>query len=85
LGLTAHLLDEDSIGSFRIRVPFRALIVAGMESLVTEFGSHARKKRATFLAWASTLYSFLFEDIAQIERELGPTDAEAPEKRKQLW
>ena len=22
LGLTAHLLDEDSIGSFRIRVPF---------------------------------------------------------------
>ena len=84
-GTHAHLLDEDLIGSFRIRVPFRALIVAGMESLVTGFGSQARKKRAAFLVWASTLYSFLFEDIAQIERELGSTDAEAPEKGKQLW
>ena len=79
------MLDEDSIGSFRIRVPFHALIAAGMESLVTGFGSQARKKRAAFLARASTLYSFLFEDIARIERELGPTDAEAPEKGKQLW
>jgi hypothetical protein len=85
LGFTAHLLDEDSIGSFRIRVPFCALITAGMESLVTGFGSQARKKRAAFLAWVSTLYSFLFEDIARIERELGLTDAEAPEKGKQLW
>jgi hypothetical protein len=55
-----------------------------MESLVTGFGSQARKKRAAFLAGAS-MYSFLFEDIARIERELGPTDAEAPEKGKQLW
>ena len=77
--------SEDWIGSFRIKVPFRALIAAGMESLVTGFGSQARKKRAAFLARASTLYSFLFEDIARIERELGPTDAEAPEKGKQLW
>ena len=45
-------------------IPF-ALIAAGME---------AKKKRAAFLARASTLYSFLFEDIALIERELGPTD-----------
>ena len=43
--------------------PF-ALIAAGMESLVTGFGSQARKKRATFFVWASTLYSFLFEDIS---------------------
>jgi len=85
LGLTAHLLDKDSIGSFRIRVPFCALITAGMESLATGFGSQARKKRAAFLARASTLYSFLFEGIARIERELGPTDAEALEKGKQLW
>jgi hypothetical protein len=83
LGLTAHLLDEDSIGSFRIRVPF-ALIAAGMESLVTGFGSQAKKKRAAFLARASTLYSFLFEDIALIERELGPTDEEVPKKGKRL-
>ena len=80
-----HLLDKDSIGSFRIRVPFRTLIVAGMESLMTGFGSQAKKKRAAFLARASTLYSFLFEDITRIERELGPTDAESPEKGKQLW
>jgi hypothetical protein len=63
--------------------PF-ALIAAGMESLVTGFGSQVRKKKAPFLAWASTLYSFLFADIAQIERELGPTDAEAPEKRETI-
>jgi hypothetical protein len=55
-----------------------------MESLVTGFGSQARKKRAAFLARTSPLYSFLFEDIAQIERELGPTDAEVPKKGKQL-
>jgi hypothetical protein len=36
----------------------------------------AKKKRAAFLARATTLYSFLFEDIALIERELGPTDEE---------
>jgi hypothetical protein len=29
-------------------------------------------------------YSFLFEDIAQIERELVPTDAEVPMKGKRL-
>ena len=63
--------------------PF-ALIAVGMESLVTGFGSHAMKKRAAFLAWASTLYSFLFEDIALIERELGPTDAEVPKKRETI-
>jgi hypothetical protein len=60
--------NKDSIGSFQIRIPF-ALIAAGMESLVTGFGSQAKKKRAAFLAWASTLYSFLFEDIDLIERE----------------
>ncbi len=41
-------------------------------------------KRAAFLAQASTLYSFLFEDIALIERELGPTDAEVPKKRETI-
>jgi hypothetical protein len=41
-----------------------------------------KKKRAAFLARASTLYSFLFEDIALIERELGPTDEEVPYQRK---
>ena len=61
--------------------PF-ALVAAGMESLVTGFGSQARKKRAAFLARKLTLYSFLFEVIALIEREFGPTDAEAPEKRE---
>jgi hypothetical protein len=40
------------------------------------------EERATFLARASTLYSFLFEDIAIIERELGPTDEEVPKKGK---
>jgi hypothetical protein len=55
-----------------------------MESLVTGFGSQAKKKRAAFLARASTLYSFLFEDIALIERELGPTDEEVPKKGKRL-
>ena len=35
--------------------PF-ALIAAGMESLVTGFGSQAKKKRAAFLARASTLF-----------------------------
>jgi hypothetical protein len=34
-----------------------------MESLVTGFGSQARKKKAAFLARASTFYSFLFKDI----------------------
>jgi len=65
-----HLLDKDSIGSFRIRVsyPF-ALIAAGMKILVTGFGSQAKKKRAAFLARASTLYSFLYEDIALLLRE----------------
>ena len=63
--------------------PF-ALITAGMESLVTGFGSQAKKKRAAFFARASTLYSFLFEDIALIKRELGPTDEEAPKKGKRL-
>ena len=63
--------------------PF-ALIAEGMESLVTGFVSQARKKRAAFLARASTLYSFLFEDIALIERELGPTDEEVPKKGKRL-
>jgi hypothetical protein len=63
--------------------PF-AFIAAEMESLVTGFGSQARKKRAAFLAQASTLYSFLFEDITRIERELGPVDTEALEKGKQL-
>jgi len=63
--------------------PF-ALIAAGMESLVTGFGSQAKKKRATFLARASTLYSILFEDIALIERELGPTDEEVPKERKNI-
>jgi hypothetical protein len=63
--------------------PF-ALIAAGMESLVTGFGSQAKKKRAAFLARASTLYSFLFEDIALIKRELGPTNEEAPKKGKRL-
>ncbi len=63
--------------------PF-ALIAAGMESLVTGFGSQARKKRAAFLARVSTLCSFFFEDSAGIERELGPPDIEAPEKGKQL-
>jgi hypothetical protein len=44
-----------------------------------------KKKRAAFLARASTLYSFLFEDIALIERELGPTDEEGvPKKGKRL-
>ena len=43
--------------------PF-ALIAAEMESLVAGFGSQARKKRAPFLARASTLYSFLFKDIS---------------------
>ena len=62
--------------------PF-ALIAAGMESLVPGFGLQARKKRAAFFTRASTLYSFLFEDVASIERELGPTDAEALEKGKQ--
>ncbi len=54
--------------------PF-SLIAAGMESLMAGFGSQARNKRAAFLAWTSTLF-LPFEDIAQIERELGPTDAE---------
>jgi hypothetical protein len=53
-----------------------------MESLVTGFGSQAKKKRAAFLARAATLYSFLFEDIALIERELGPTDEEVRTYRR---
>jgi len=63
--------------------PF-ALIAAEIEILVTGFGSQAKKKRAAFLARASTLYSFLFEDITLIERELGPTDEEVAKKGKQL-
>ena len=47
-------------------------------------GGWCRKKRDAFLARASTLYSFLFEDIALIERELGPTDEEVPKKGKRL-
>ncbi len=78
-----HLLDEDSIGSFRIRVSF-----CSHRGRDGESGDRVRltgqKKRATFLARASTLYSFLFEDITLIERELGPTDAEAPEKRETI-
>ena len=42
--------------------PF-ALTIARIETRVTGFASQARKKRATFLAQSSTLYSFLFEDI----------------------
>jgi len=63
-----HLLDKDSIGSFRIRVsyPF-ALIAAGMKILVTGFGPQAKKKRATFLARVSTLYSFLFESSLRLD------------------
>ena len=62
-----------------------ALITAGMESLVTGFGSQARKKRAAFLAWASTLYSFLFVDIGSVEIKLGHANKEVPKKGKQLW
>ena len=40
-----------------------ALMAAGIENLVAGFASHARKKRAAFLARSSTLYSFLFEDV----------------------
>ncbi len=68
---------QDSIGSFRIRVPFCSHRSGDGESR-DGFGSQAKKKRAAFLARASTLYSFLFEDIALIERELGPTDEEVP-------
>ncbi len=82
----AHLLDKDLIGSFRIRVPFCSHCGGDGESRDRVFGSKAKKKRAAFLARASTLYSFLFEDIAQIiERELGPTDEEVlPKKGKRL-
>jgi len=81
LGLTAHLLDEDSISSFRIRVPFRALIAAGMESL--ESGDRVwltGQEEEGRLPRAGINLVFL-----PFERELGPTDAEAPEKGKQLW
>jgi len=61
-----------------------ALIVAGMESLVTGFGSQARKKRAAFLAGA-TLYSLLFVDIGSVEIKLGHANKEVPKKGKQLW
>ena len=74
-----RIRSEASVSEY----PF-ALIAAGMESLVTGFGSQAKKKRAAFFARASTLYSFLFEDIALIKRELGPTDEEAPKKGKRL-
>ena len=57
--------------------PF-ALIAAGMESLVTGFGSQAKKKRAAFLARASTLYSFLFVDIGSVEIKLGHANKQEP-------
>ena len=63
--------------------PF-ALIAAGMESLVTGFGSQAKKKRAAFLAWASTLYSFLFVDIGSVEMKLGHANKQEPKKGKRL-
>jgi len=63
--------------------PF-ALIAAGMESLVTGFGSQARKKRAAFLTLASPLYSFLFVDIGSVEIKLGHTNKEVPQEGKQL-
>jgi hypothetical protein len=55
-----------------------------MESLLTGFGSQARKKRAAFVVQASTLYSFHFEDITRIERELGHANKEVPKKGKRL-
>jgi len=64
--------------------PF-ALIAAGMEILVTGFGSQAKKKKAAFLAWASTLYSFLFVDIGSVEIKLGHANKEVPKKGKRLW
>jgi hypothetical protein len=38
-------------------------MVAGIESLVAGFASHAMKKHAAFSAQPSTLYFFLFEDM----------------------
>jgi len=62
-----------------------ALIPAGMEILVTGFGSQAKKKRAAFLARASTWCSFLFVDIGSVEIKLGHTNKEVPKKGKRLW
>ena len=50
-----------------ILYPF-ALIAAGIESLVSGFASQAWKKMAAFLAWSSTLYSLLFENIVELFR-----------------
>ena len=79
-----HLLDKDLIGSFRIRVPFCSHHSGDGESCDRVWLTHSQKKRAAYLARASTLYSFLFEDIALIERELGPTDEEVRKKGKRL-
>jgi hypothetical protein len=82
LGLMAHLLDEDSIAASESEYPF-ALIVAGMESLVTWFGRR-RRGPPSWRGHQPCIPSFLFEDIALIERELGPTDEEVPKKGKRL-
>jgi len=58
----AYLLDEDSISSFRIRVPSCSHQSGDGESR-DRVRITGQKEEGRFLARASTLYSLLFEDI----------------------
>ena len=64
-----------------------ALIAAGMENLVTGFGSQAKPRRSGPPFWRGHqpgIPSFLKTSLSLIERELGPTDEEVPKKGKRL-
>ena len=62
--------------------PF-ALIAAGMESLVTGFGSQKEEGRLLGAGIYRTLYSFLFVDISSVEIKLSHANKEVPKKGKQ--
>jgi len=83
LGLTAHLLDEDSIGSFQIRVPFCSHRSGDGESRDRVWLT-GQEEEGRLLGAGINLVFLPFEDIALIERELGPTDEEVPKKGKRL-
>jgi len=84
LGLAAHLLDEDSIGSFRIRVPVCSHRGGDGESCDRVWLTGQEEEGRLLGAGISCIPSFLFEDIALIEIKSGQANKEVPKKGKRL-
>jgi hypothetical protein len=84
LGLAAHLLDEDSIGSFRIRVPFCSHRCGDGESRDRVWLTGQEEEGRLLGAGIYLPYSFLFVDIGSVEMKLGHANKQEPKKGKRL-